>query len=282
MSADLLVIVVSAAALVGTLLLVRASITGFGAYRQRFTAKSRESLRESFVFIDAERVFLFVVIGALVLPAALWFLTNSFVPALIGLVAVIVLPRLAYALIRRRRRHQLQLQLPDALTMLASAMRAGTSLQTALDIVINETPAPLSQELGVVVREQRLGVALEDALESMARRLKLEDVDLVVSAMTIAKQVGGNLAETLERLSGTLRAKVTMEGKIRALTSQGKLQGWVVGALPLFLGVVLWFMEKQSMKPLVTMWWGWVVIGVIVVLEAIGAYMIKKIVTIDI
>jgi len=282
MNPDLLVIVVSVAALIATLMLVRASVAGFSAYRRRFTDKSRESLREAFVFIDAERVFGLVVVGALVLPAALWWLTDSYLPPLIGLVAVIALPRLTYRWISRRRLLKIVLQMPDALTMLASAMRAGTSLQTALDIVIQETPAPLSQELGVVVREQRLGVALEDALESMARRLKLEDIDLVVAAMTIAKQTGGNLAETLERLSATLRAKAIMEGKIRALTSQGKLQGWIVGALPLFLGFILWFMEHDAMKPLVTTWWGWVVVGVIVIMEVVGAFLIKKIVTIDI
>jgi tight adherence protein B len=282
MSADPLMIVISAAALVATLLLVRASVSGFSSYRQNFTDQSRRSLSEAFVFIDADQLFRFVMVAAIVVPAVLWLMTGSYVPPLIGLFAVTTLPRMAYGFIHRRRRHQIVLQLPDALTMLASAMRAGTSLQTALDIVITETPAPLSQELGVVAREQRLGVALEDALESMARRLKLEDVDLVVAAMTIAKQVGGNLAETLERLAGTLRAKAIMEGKIRALTSQGKLQGWIVGALPLFLGVVLWFMEKESMKPLITMWWGWLVIAVIVILEGIGAWMIKKIVTIDI
>src|SRR6266853_3830428 len=198
MNTDLLAIVVSAAALIGSLLLVRASVSGFSSYRRSFTDKSREQLREAFVFVEAERVFMYMVIGALVVPALLWLLTGSYMPPLIGLVAVGALPRLVYRWMNRRRRLQIVLQVPDALTMLASAMRAGTSLQTALDIVIQETPAPLSQELGVVVREQRLGVALEDALESMARRLKLEDVDLVVSAMTIAKQVGGNLAETLE------------------------------------------------------------------------------------
>jgi tight adherence protein B len=282
MNLDPMIIAVGVAAVLCVVLLARASMSGFGAYRQRFTAKSEASLRESFLFIEADRVFRFVVIGALIVPALLWVVTGSFVPALIGLVVVVVLPNVVYRVIRNRRRLRIGLQLPDALTMLASAMRAGTSLQTALDIVIKETPAPLAQELGVVVREQRLGVALEDALESMARRLKLEDVDLVVAAMTIAKQVGGNLAETLERLSSTLRAKAVMEGKIRALTSQGKLQGWIVGALPLFLGVVLYFMEKDSMRPLVTTWWGWVVVGIIVIMEAIGAFMIKKIVTIDV
>jgi tight adherence protein B len=282
MSTDALIVAVSACVLVAAVLLVRSTVSGFVTYRQRFTDNSRQSLREAFLFIEADQVFRFMVIGALVVPALLWLLTGSLFPALIGLIAVTALPRLAYGFIKRRRLHRIVLQLPDALTMLASAMRAGTSLQTALDIVIKETPAPLAQELGVVAREQRLGVALEDALESMARRLKLEDIDLVVAAMTIAKQVGGNLAETLERLAGTLRTKAIMEGKIRALTSQGKLQGWIVGALPLFLGLVLWFMENASMKPMVTTWWGWVVVGVIIVMEAIGAFMIKKIVTIDI
>jgi tight adherence protein B len=282
MSVDPVLIAVLGSSLIATLLLVRSAISGFTSYRQRFTDQSRESLRAAFVFIDADRVFRFVVLAAIVVPAILWQLTDSYVPPLIGLACVTTLPRLAYGYILRRRHHRIVMQLPDALTMLASAMRAGTSLQTALDIVINETPAPLAQELSVVAREQRLGVALEDALESMGRRLKLEDVDLVIAATTIAKQVGGNLAETLERLAGTLRAKAIMEGKIRALTSQGKLQGWIVGALPVLLAAVLWFMENDSMQPLLTTWWGWTVVGVIVVMEAIGALMIRKIVTIDI
>lgn len=265
-----------------TFLLLRASVSGFSGFHQRFTEKSEASLRESFLFIDPERIFRFLLGGALGVPALLWFVTGSPIPALIGLVFMIVLPRIAYRVMKERRRNRILLQLPDALTMLASSMRAGTSLQTALDIVIKETPAPLAQELGVVVREQRLGVALEDALESMAGRLKMEDLDLIVAAINIAKQVGGNLAETLERLGASLRAKLTMEGKIRALTSQGKLQGFIVGALPLFLGLAFWLLEPSAMLPLVTTWWGWIVVGIIVVMEAIGAFVIKKIVTIDI
>jgi tight adherence protein B len=165
---------------------------------------------------------------------------------------------------------------------LASSLRAGTSLQIALDIAIRETPAPLSQELSVVVREQRLGLALEDSLETMAARLKLEEVELVVSAMTIARDVGGNLAETLDRLAATLRAKAIMEGKIRALTSQGKLQGLIVGLLPVFLMLVLSYMQHDAMMPLFHSLLGYGVLGVIGILEVIGFLMIRKIVTIDV
>jgi len=118
-----------------------------------------------------------------------WLLTGDFVVPLLLAVLVVVLPRVAYTQIHRRRRLKIALQLPDVLLMIASSLRAGTSLQIALDLAIRETPAPLSQELGVVVREQRLGLALEEALESMARRLKMEEVDLVVTAMTIARDI---------------------------------------------------------------------------------------------
>lgn len=282
MNATLMTIGISATVLVAAILLLRLSASGFAGYHRNFTQRSEGALREAFLFVDPERIFRYLLAGALVLPAALWYLSGSFVPALLGLGVIFVLPRLSYAVMARRRKALILVQLPDAMLMLSSAMRAGTSLQTALDIVVKETPAPLAQELGVVAREQRLGVALEDALDSMATRLKLEDLDLIVAAMTIAKQVGGNLAETLDRLAGTLRAKQAMEGKIRALTSQGKLQGLVVGALPIVLVVAFWMMDPVSMMPMFTKWWGWCVVALIVLLEAAGGFMIKKIVSIDI
>jgi tight adherence protein B len=151
-----------------------------------------------------------------------------------------------------------------------------------MDIAISEIPAPLSQEMSVVIREQRLGLALEDALETMAMRLELEEIDLVVAAMTISRDVGGNLAETLDQLARTLRAKAVMEGKIRALTSQGKLQGWIVGALPLFLMFALSSMQPEAMAPLFNTLIGYLVLAVIGILELIGFLLIRKIVTIDV
>jgi tight adherence protein B len=131
-------------------------------------------------------------------------------------------------------------------------------------------------------REQRLGLALEDALETFAARLKLEEVDLIVSAMTIARDVGGNLAEILDQLSRTLRAKAVMEGKIRALTSQGKLQGLVVGSLPVALMFALSYMQPEAMAPLFNTFLGYLVLAVIAAAETAGFFWIRKIVTIDV
>ncbi|HKT73555.1 MAG TPA: type II secretion system F family protein [Steroidobacteraceae bacterium] len=264
------------------MLLFRAAVAGFGAYQRRFTNMARTRLEEAFLFVDPGKYFALTVIGVLVVPAFLWFLTGNPVLALGSAIVIIFAPRIVLTLINKRRRLKIVAQLPDSLLMLASSLRAGTSLQIALDVAIRETPAPLSQELGVVVREQRLGLALEDALDTLAARLRMEEVDLVVAAMTIARDVGGNLAETLDQLAATLRAKATMEGKIRALTSQGKLQGLIVGLLPVFLMMVLSHMQHDAMAPLFNTWMGWGALAVITVLEVIGFVVIRKIVTIDV
>jgi tight adherence protein B len=282
MNQGLITLVIGALSFAATLLLLQAAVSGYGAYRRRFTDEARSQLEGAFVFIDPERVLLLTVFGAVVVPPVLWLLTGQILlPAVVAVLAI-VLPSVTYALIHRRRRAQIVLQLPDVLLMLGSSLRAGTSLQIGLDLAIRETPVPLSQELAVVMREQRLGMALEEALDTMARRLKLEEVDLVVTALTIARDIGGNLAETLDRLAGTLRTKAMIEGKIRSLTSQGKLQGMVVGALPVGMAFVLSAMEPEAMQPLFHTWWGWAVVAVIGVLELVGFLMIRKIVNIDV
>jgi tight adherence protein B len=282
MNQSLLIAVIGLAACTAAILLLRAGVAGFAAYQRRFTNMARTRLEEAFLFIDPGKFSILSTLGVVVVPPLLWLLTGNPVLAVFALVLAVVMPRIIFTVINKRRRLKIVTQIPDALLMLGSSMRAGTSLQIALDVAIRETPAPLSQELGVVVREQRLGLALEDALDTLAARLKMEEIDLVVAAMTIARDIGGNLAETLDQLAATLRAKATMEGKIRALTSQGKLQGLIVGMLPVFLMLVLSHMQHDAMAPLFNTLIGWAVLGVITILEVIGFLVIRKIVTIDV
>jgi tight adherence protein B len=282
MNPNLMTLLVGLAAFAAVFLLLHTAVAGYTAYRKRFTNVARAKLEEAFVFFDPRTVFLWTNGATILAPILAWLLSRNAALTVLAGVVTFALPRIYFARHTAKRRLKMVLQLPDVLLMLGSSLRAGTSLQIALDIAIRETPVPLSQELGVVVREQRLGLALEDALETMATRLKMEEVDLVVAAMTIARDVGGNLAETLDQLAHTLRAKAIMEGKIRALTSQGKLQGLIVGLLPIFLMVVLSYMQHDAMQPLFHTGIGWIVLGVIALLEVIGFLMIKKIVAIDV
>jgi tight adherence protein B len=275
-------LIASLLVLASVLILIYAVLGWLRTYRSQFTEHAKISLEDMFLFVDPEKIFQVSIGLLLIVPLLVWFATESPVFAALSAVVVYASPQLLHKILLGRRKAKITEQLPDAMFMLAGSLRAGTSIQIGLDLLAKETPAPLAQEISLVLRENRLGVALEDALQSMAVRLHLEDVNLVVSAMTIAKEVGGNLAEILERLAGTLRAKAVMEGKIRALTSQGKLQGIVVGALPVFLAMILFQMEPEAMRPLLNTWYGWVTMGVIAVFLTLGGFLIKKIVSIDV
>lgn len=133
-----------------------------------------------------------------------------------------------------------------------------------------------------MVKEQKLGISQKDALENLGDRVGLEELDLVVAASLIARDVGGNLSETFDRLSVMLRRKIEMEGKIKALTSQGKMQGWVVGALPFGIMLALVYVEPQGIMPMFSTFLGWGFLAAIIALEVMGAIIIRKIVSIDV
>lgn len=274
-----LVVALVAAAVVSVVWAARLAYQG---WRARFTESAKVSMEDLFLFIDPASLFKFNLLAFVLLPIVVWWLTGMLFFALVAALVGAFLPRVVWGWLRRRRQDKLIEQLPDALSMMSGAMRAGASLQMALDLVVQESPAPLSQEFSVLLREQRLGLALDESLRGLSQRLRLEDIDLFVSALTIAKEVGGNLSEILDRLAATLRAKAVMEGKIRALTSQGKLQGMVVGLLPVFLAGILYVMEPEAMRPLFTTYYGWATMSVIAVMLLLGARFIKKIVSIDV
>lgn len=266
-----------------SVVLILLSLRGFFAdYQKGFTTNASVTLQEMFLFIDPQRLFFVNILVVLFVPVLVWLLTGKVALAILVTAVALILPRFLYGVLKRRRLEKLVEQLPDALNMMAGSLRSGASLAIALDLVASEAEVPLNQELSLLLREQKLGISMEDAMQGMAKRLRLEEVELFVSAVTISKSVGGNLAEVLERLAQTLRSKAVMEGKIKALTAQGKLQGIVVGLLPIVMILVLNYLEPEAMAPLFNTWYGWVVIGVIVVMLIIGGIFIRKIVSIDV
>lgn len=251
-------------------------------YRAAFTDRARFHLSEFFLFIDPRKLFIANLAMMVLGPLTIWAVLGSPVLAIVSLLGLAFLPRVLYAWTRRRRLLQFEEQLPDALMMLSGGMRAGLGLSSAMQQLVAEAQAPLSQEFSLLLREQRVGLTLEQALNNLSRRVPVQTTLLVVSAMKIATETGGGLAETLERTAHTLRSRLQMEGKIRALTSQGKLQGWVVGLLPVALMLILDRMEPDAMATLWHTHLGWGVLAVVAFLEFMGIYLIRKIVSIDV
>jgi tight adherence protein B len=252
------------------------------AYRARFTRDTHFSMRELFLFADPARLYAINLALMLLAATVVWLLTHSLVPALIVAVLLAFAPRFIFRWLRRRRTDRIEQQLPDALLMIAGAAKAGLSLVSAVRQVSAELAPPLVQEFQLMQHEQRLGVSLDDSLENLTHRIPVQSVSLMVSAMRIASETGGGLAETLERTASTLRSQHAMELKIRALTSQGKLQAWVVGLLPIFLLWVLSHMEPEAMSLLWTTQMGWGVLAAVAIMEFFGVWIIRRIVAIDV
>ena len=237
---------------------------------------------ESSLMVDARKVFVVNVLGLLLVPVLVYLLTVSWLYVVLSVVLVLVAPRLVFWRLEKRRRESIRESLPDTLAQIAGGMRAGATFISATQVMVAETKGPVSQEFALFLREQKLGLTLDEGLDNLAERVDLEEMDLVVTAVQIARELGGNLAEIFERLSDTLRRKLEMEGKIRALTAQGKLQGWVVGLLPFFIMLALNYLEPEAMEGLYTHLLGWCFLAGILVLTLLGGLAIRKIVAIDV
>lgn len=252
------------------------------AYRENVLDSTSLKLGEMFIFMDTRDLMKIGIAATLLIPLVLLIITGNFVLPAIAAVACLFGPRLVHGKLRERRRKTLIRQLPDTLDSLVGALRAGMSLQQALGLLSEQLPTPSNQEFTLVVRKLRMGVAMDDVLTELETRIGSQEYTMFTTCMRIAREVGGNLTESLERLADTMRKKLAMEGKIDALTSQGKLQGLIVGCLPLFLMWVLTEMEPEGMAPLFNTMIGYATLLVIFLLELIGFVLIRKIVRIDV
>lgn len=180
-----------------------------------------------------------------------------------------------------RRIASFERQLPDALTMIAGALRVGQSFLQAADTVSREVPAPLGPELSRLVQETRVNVPLEDALRRLSARVGSLDLDLVVAAVSVQREAGGNLAQVIDRVGETIRDRLRLRGEVRTLTAQGRLSGIIVGSLPLVLGALIWWLSPEYLEILVTSGLGQLMLGAAALLAVIGFFVIRKLVSVD-
>ena len=251
-------------------------------YSEKLSLTAESNMRKLFLFADTRKLLVVYIAAFLLVPSLLFVAGFGLVLASASVVVLFLAPRLMFAQLARRRRVKINQALPDALTQIAGAMRAGSTFTMAMQSYVEEYKGPLGQELSLLLREQRIGARLEDALDSLAERVQSEEMDLVVSAALIANDIGGNLAEILQSLAETIRRKLEMEGKVGALTAQGRLQGAVVSALPFAILIPLTYYEPEATMPIFNTLLGWLFLFVIVVMVTIGGLFIRKIVNVDI
>lgn len=251
-------------------------------YKTTFTESASANMADMFMFVDPARLFYINLIAIVIFPALFWMLTGDPLSSLVLAGFVALAPTTIYRNMRNKRLRKFEEQLPDGLIMVSGAMRAGASLNIALEGLVKEQAPPLSQEFELFIREQRIGVDFDKSLDHMEKRVPLQDLAMLGSALRINREIGGNLAEIIESLGGTLRRKHQMEGKIQSLTAQGKLQGIVMTGLPVLMGVLLYFLEPKAMEKLWSTWYGYITLTIIVIMEFLGYMFIRKITRIDV
>ena len=201
-----------------------------------------------------------------------------FVGALVGILMGFALLGLRI----RRRRKKFTNQLGDMLTMVANALRAGFSFMQAFELISREMDAPMGREVQLVVNEVNLGNTLESALDNMQRRVASPDFELVVTAVLIQRQVGGDLASILDTISETIAERVRMRREVMTLTAQGRMSGWVLAAVPFALSIVIYVVNPGYLKPLLESDIGHMFIIGAIILEVIGFIIIQRIVDIKV
>ena len=169
----------------------------------------------------------------------------SLIFAILAAVVGAYLPSMYVKMAQRTRLKKFDNQLGDMLNLMVNGLRAGFSTLQAMEAVSRELPSPICDEFRRVVQEMQLGITMDDALEHLLRRINSEDLDLVITAINVQREVGGNLAEILDTISYTIRERVRIKGEISALTAQGRATAWVIAALPIVLVLLLFLLNRE-------------------------------------
>jgi tight adherence protein B len=246
---------------------------------------ARELARADLKLKVAEYFALYVI--AVFLGALIFGFLGGLHPVsfLVGAVLGAFAPRFYVKRQQRQRLNKFNDQLGDMLNLMVNGLRAGYSTMQAMEAISKELPPPICDEFRRVVQEMQLGVPMETALDNLLRRIPSDDLDFVVTAINVQREVGGNLSEILDSISYTIRERVRIKGEIRVMTAQVRASGTLLSIIPMALALILWFMNPDYLlsffdgpSPLC----GWAAIGLIVIMIAAGYFIMMKIADIEV
>ena len=251
-------------------------------WARRAETRAGERLEALWFRTFSARRLLYGTAGA---AAVLGVLVGAAVHPLAGALASILLlavPPFTLGLLASRRRAAFESQLPDVLDSLVGSLKSGFGLEQGLRLAADQVADPMRQELGLVLREVGVGSTLEVALAALAARMPGEDLRLFVAAVALARETGGSLAEVFGELAATVRSRRQVEGRMRSLTAQGRLQGVVVGALPVALGTAMYLIQPEMMRRFLNSPTGWALMALGAGLELVGVLWIRRILRVDV
>jgi len=261
---------------------VRLVMTGWTSYERKYAEGAEETLDSMFMTIPMRNLLYVSLSGAVVGGGLCFLITRTIFLAVVAAVFLFLLPKMMIRHLSKKRNRRFVEQTVDALVSIANSLKSGYSIPQAIGLISREMENPVKQEFKLVAQEIQLGTSLEDAMEHLHTRMPSQEMELVVASIAISRNVGGNLSEILLNIANTIRERLRVEGRVKALTSQGKLQGIVMCAMPFFLAFMMYLIAPTFIGPVFRTFAGYCILGLIVVLEAIGIFIISRIVKIDI
>ena len=238
--------------------------------------KVAKQLEQMFIFKETARLitmFMLAPLGCAILGLILFKSSFGFIG---GLFLGFLLPKALVKKMAALRQNKFQGQLVDSLMLLSSCLRAGLSLNQAFEVLAEEMPPPMSDELALVLKENKMGVAFEDCLKHLRKRMPLDDVDLIATAINIARETGGNLTEIFGQLVFTMREKKRLEDRVKTLTVQGRLQGYIMMVLPVAFAIFIHYVNPGNFQILLDDAVGRVLLVWCGISEIIGIFLISR------
>ncbi len=246
-----------------------------------FTGRLQSRLVEAGIPLKGEEYITISLAAIALVPSITFIISANLWLAVMAFVLTLVLPWIYISIKKNKRLQCFEMQLADALVIMANALRAGFGFQQAMGTVVKEMPPPIATEFGWCLREMNLGFNQEEALMNMSARVNSEELDMVITGIIIQKQIGGNLAQILDNIGDTMRDRARIKKQVRTLTAQGKLSGIIVGALPIALMAVMLVISPEHVYFLFQDSRGIAMLGTAVLMEILGALVISRIVNIE-
>lgn len=263
-----------------TFSLLRFLSRGWKSYEEKYVVGATRTLDAMYLTMTPQQIlYLSLLSTMLVGLLTIVTLRNPILALILGLAAFIT-PTLVIRVLKWRRDKKFGVQLIDALIAMGNGLRAGYSLPAAFELIAREMENPMGQEMRLLVQEMRLGVGMDEALQHLLDRMPSEDLDILITSISISREVGGNLPEVFDNIADTIRERHRIEGKIASLTAQGKLQATIIAMLPPVIFVALNAWSPELVQPMFNDWRGLSLMALIVVMEAIGIFMISRIISI--
>jgi len=243
--------------------------------------KLSETFDQLFIFLSPQRSLLFFALVPLILGTMVFFATKQIFLALIGASAGFIFPFFMLKMMRERRIAKFVHQLPDGLMILSSCLKGGVSLIQAVEILCAEMGPPISQEFGLVVREIRMGVSMEEAFKRLKERIPAEDVELIATAMLVARETGGNLVKIFGHLTTTVRDRIRLNETLKTTTLMARVQGYIMSMIPVIFALFVRKIDEHHFDIMFQTREGQFLAAVAAVLWIIGMLLIKKFSTIQ-